>query len=123
MLADLRGRPIAREPWAAHRLDMTEMVVAEIFGDFDTAHALAERFRAEDDDEMGWLLGSALQVHHFAATSPADAHRVFAEFEARTGRVPMAAYLRAEIALAEADFGDATDVLFAAFAAEDISGV
>jgi predicted ATPase/class 3 adenylate cyclase len=123
LLAELRQRPVASEPEAATRLDMCEMAIAEMFGDFETSHSLAERFRVEDDDEQRWLLGSALQIHHFAPTSPADARRVLAEFEARAKGAPMSAYLRAEIALATADFAEAVEAIFAALDAHDMAGV
>ncbi len=105
------------------KLDVCDMGLAEISGDFERSHAIAERIRHDDRDLRHWYVASAFIIHHFAAADPRQATIVLDELEERSGIVPMSSYLRAEIALGEARFADAADAIFAAFGVDGVDGV
>ena len=105
------------------RLGMCAMGLAEITGDFQRSHALAEQFRQDDRDRHHWYVASAFVVHHFAATDPRQATMVLDEIERRSGVVPLSSFLRAEIALGEARFADAVEAILTAFGTDTVDGL
>lgn len=105
------------------KLAMCTMGLAELTGEFERSHAMAEQFRHDDRDLRHWYIASAFVVHHFAATNPRQASIVLDEVEGRSGVVPMSSYLRAEIALGEARFADAAEAIFSAFGTDNVDGL
>ncbi len=108
---------------AQDKLTTCGMGIAELSGDFGRSHAVAEQIRHDDRDLRHWYVASAFVVHHFAASDPRQASTVLDELERRSGVVPLSSYLRAEIALGEARFADATEAIFSAFGVEGVDGV
>jgi len=118
-LSDLVGDNITDQD----KLAMCGMGLAEILGDFEHSHTVAERIRHEDRDLRNWYVASAFVIHHFAAADPRQASIVLDELEDRSGIVPLSSYLRAEIALGQARFADAADAIFSAFGVDGVDGV
>ena len=121
-LASLHILADGSDAHVASRLLECEMMLAEIVGDFDRSHALAEGFRKEEVTPR-WYLSSAIVIHHLAATAPDEALTVLEEFESHAGVVPMGSYLRAEVALGQSRFADAVDDIAAALGVGDVSSL
>ncbi len=120
--AQLRQHQHAAESAIATQLDASEMVIAEVDGDFIGAHQIAERVRRASDDALAFQ-AMLLMGHHLAAIDPPAAVALYDEIDARFGRTPMTSYGRGEAAITTGNYGDCVDAILRALAITDVSAV
>ena len=107
-LQRFRSADGADEPDTAALLDLAELAIVELVGDFMRSHELALRFASSDDRTLA-ATGASIATHHLAATNPQEARIVLGRYETAHGPVPHTTYMHAEIALGEGRFADAVD--------------
>jgi predicted ATPase/class 3 adenylate cyclase len=107
-LLRFRSADGADDPDTATLLDLAELAVAELVGDFVRSHELALRFASSDDRTLA-ATGASIATHHLAATNPQEARDVLGQYEADHGAIPHTTFMHAEIALGEGRFADAVD--------------
>ena len=96
----------ADDPDTATLLDLAELAVVELVGDFVRSHELALRFAASDDRTLA-ATGASVATHHLAATNPQEGRLLLGQYESRHGPIPHTTFLHGEIALGEGRFADA----------------
>jgi predicted ATPase/class 3 adenylate cyclase len=107
-LLHFRSADGADDPDTTTLLDLAELAIVELVGDFVRSHELALRF-ASCDDRLLAATGASIATHHLAATNPQEAHHVLGRYETGHGPIPHTTYMHAEIALGEGRFADAVD--------------
>lgn len=107
-LQRFRSADGAGDPDTATLLDLAELALAEIVGDFVRSHELALRF-ASSEDRTRAATGASVATHHLSATNPHEARDILGRYETRHGPIPHTTFMHAEIALGEGRFADAVD--------------
>lgn len=107
-LQRFRSADGADDPGTTTLLDLAELAVVELVGDFVRSHELALRFATSEDRTLA-ATGASVATHHLAATNPQEARGVLGRYETGHGPIPHTTYMRAEIALGEGRFADAID--------------
>jgi predicted ATPase/class 3 adenylate cyclase len=108
VLQRFRSADGAADPETATLLDVAELAIVELIGDFARSHELALRF-ASSPDRLRAATGASVATHHLAATNPQEARDVLGQYETVHGPIPHTTFMHAEIALGEGRFADAVD--------------
>ena len=109
-LQRFRSADGADDPETATLLDLAELAVTELVGDFVRSHELALRFASSEHRALA-ATGASVATHHLAATNPQEARLVLGQYEAGHGPIPHTTFMHAEIALGEGRFADAVDAI------------
>lgn len=112
-LQRFRSTDGADDPDTATLLDLAELAIVELVGDFGRSHELALQFASCDDRTLA-ATGASIATHHLAATNPREARDLLARHETTHGPIPHTTYMHAEIALGEGRFADAVDSMLEA---------